>query len=47
MKGKKVIAGILLLGIIAASLAGCKNTDVTKKEREKPVITLGSEKKPY
>ena len=46
MKGKRVIAGILLVGIIAASLAGCKNTNITKKEREKPVITLGSDSYP-
>ena len=46
MKGKKVIAGILLVGIIGASLAGCKNTNTTKKEREKPVITLGSDSYP-
>ena len=46
MKGKKVIAGILLVGILATALAGCKNADVTKKEREKPVITLGSDSYP-
>ena len=34
MKGKRVIAGILLVGILATALAGCKNADVTKKERE-------------
>ncbi len=38
-EGKRVIAGILLVGILATALAGCKNADVTKKEREKPVIT--------
>ena len=27
MKGKRVIAGILLVGILAVALAGCKNTD--------------------
>ena len=32
MKGKKVIAGILLAGILAVTLAGCKNTDNTKDE---------------
>ncbi len=37
MKGKRVIAGILLVGILATALAGCKNADVTKKEREKPL----------
>ena len=40
MKGKRVIAGILLAGILAVTLAGCKNTDNTKEETEKPVITL-------
>ena len=46
MKGKKVIAGILLAGILAVTLAGCKNTDNTKEETEKPVITLGSDNYP-
>ena len=46
MKGKRAIAGILLVGILATALAGCKNADVTKKEREKPVITLGSDSYP-
>ena len=43
MKGKRVIAGIMLAGILAVTLAGCKNTDNTKEESEKPVITLGSD----
>lgn len=34
MKGKRVIAGILLAGIIAVTLTGCKNTDSSKKEAE-------------
>ena len=38
-----MIAGILLAGILAVTLAGCKNTDNTKEETEKPVITLGSD----
>ena len=46
MKGKRVIAGILLVGILAVTLAGCKNTDNTKEENEKPVITLGSDNYP-
>ena len=46
MKGKKVIAGILLAGILAVTLAGCKNKDNTKEETEKPVITLGSDNYP-
>ena len=47
MKGKRVIAGILLAGILVVTLAGCKNTDNTKKEEtEKPVITLGSDNYP-
>ena len=43
MKGKRVIAGILLVGILAVALAGGKNTDENKKETGKPVITLGSD----
>ena len=35
MKGKRVIAGILLVGIIAVTLTGCKNTDGSKKETQK------------
>ena len=46
MKGKRVIAGILLVGIIAVTLIGCKHTDSSKKETEKPVITLGSDNYP-
>ena len=37
-----MIAGILLVGIIAVTLTGCKHTDSSKKETEKPVITLGT-----
>ena len=29
VKGKRVIAGILLAGILAVTLTGCKNTDST------------------
>ena len=32
--------------VLATALAGCKNTNITKKEREKPVITLGSDSYP-
>ena len=46
MKGKRVIAGILLVGILAVTLTGCKNTDDSNKETEKPVITLGSDSYP-
>ncbi|MFR8075240.1 MAG: transporter substrate-binding domain-containing protein, partial [Lachnospiraceae bacterium] len=46
MKGKRVIAGILLAGILAVTLTGCKNTGSSKKETEKPVITLGSDNYP-
>ena len=42
MKGKRVIAGILLAGILAVTLAGCKNTDNTKEETEKPFITAAA-----
>ena len=34
MKGKRVIAGILLVGIIAVTLTGCKHTDSSKKDRK-------------
>ena len=30
MKGKRVIAGILLVGILTVTLAGCRHTDVSK-----------------
>ena len=33
-----MIAGILLVGILAVTLAGCKNTDVTKK-KEKSLLS--------
>ena len=46
MKGKRVIAGMLLAGILAVTLAGCKHTDVSKTETEKRVITLGSDNYP-
>ena len=46
MKGKRVIAGILLAGILAVTFTGCKNTDNGKKETEKPGITLGSDNYP-
>ena len=42
MKGKRVIAGILLAGILSVSLAGCKNTENTKEETEKLVILNGA-----
>ena len=38
MKGKRVIAGILLVGILATALAGCKNTDENKKETGKSFV---------
>ena len=46
MKGKRVIAGILLAGILAAALAGCKNSDDSNKETDMPVITMGSDNYP-
>ena len=46
MKGKRVIAGIWLVGILVGILIGCKNTDGSKKETQKPVITLGSDNYP-
>ena len=46
MKGKRMIAGILLAGIMSVTLTGCKSTDNTKKEPQKPVIILGSDNYP-
>ena len=46
MKGKTVIAGILLAGISAGILAGCRNAAVSKQETQMPVITLGSDSYP-
>ena len=46
MKRKRVIAGILLVGILVITMAGCKNTDDSNNETEKPVITLGSDSYP-
>ena len=46
IKGKRVIAGILLVGILVVTLSGCKNTGSGKKETEKPVITIGSDNYP-
>ena len=40
MKGKRMIAGILLAGILAVTLVGCKYTDNTKDEIEKPVSDI-------
>ena len=38
MKGKRVIAGILLVGILAVTLAGCKNTQITRKKKPKGLL---------
>ena len=46
MKGKTVIAGILLAGISAGILAGCRNAAASKQETKRPVITLGSDSYP-
>lgn len=37
MKGKRVIAGILLAGILAVTLAGCK-TQITRKKKPKGLL---------
>ena len=42
MKGKRVIAGILLVGILAVTLAGCKNTDESKKKQKSRSSRLGA-----
>ena len=46
MKRKRVIAAILLVVILIIAMAGCKNTSNSKREKEKPVITLGSDNYP-
>ena len=46
MKLRRTIAILLGLLIFSSHLAGCKNTDNTKEETEKPVITLGSDSYP-
>ena len=46
MKDKRVLAGILLVGILAVTMTGCTNIDDSKNETEKPVITLGSDNYP-
>ena len=35
MKGKRMIAGILLVGIILVTLTGCKNTDDSERRNRK------------
>ena len=47
MKRDRVIAAILLVGILVITMAGCKNTSNSKEEKEKPVITLGSDNYPH
>ncbi len=37
MKGKRMIAGILLAGILAVTLAGCK-TQITRKKKQKSLL---------
>ena len=37
MKGKRVIAGILLAGILAVTLSGCK-TQITRKKNQKSLL---------
>ena len=44
MKGNRVIAGILLVGILASALTGCRNTDVNKEETETTINVLYDEK---
>ena len=44
MKGKRVLAGILLAGILAVTLTGCKNTDDSKKETTEVSLSDVSEK---
>ena len=42
MKGKRVIAGILLVGILAVTLTGCKNTDSSKKKQKSQSLRLAA-----
>ena len=46
MKGKRIIAGILLVGILTGTLTGCRKTEDSKEETDRPVITLGSDNYP-
>ena len=46
MKVKRMIAGVLLVGVLETVLTGCSNADVIKKDTEKPFITLGSDSYP-
>ena len=46
MKGRRIIAGMLLVGIIITSLTGCSESVHQKKEKKKPTITLGSDSYP-
>lgn len=41
MKGKRVIAGIMLAGILAVTLAGCK-TQITLKKNQKSLLLLSA-----
>ena len=45
MKGR-IIAGMLLVGILITSLIGCSESVHQKKEKKKPTITLGSDSYP-
>lgn len=42
MKGQRVIAGILLVGILAVTLTGCKNTDSSKKKQKSQSLPLAA-----
>lgn len=46
MKGRRIIAGMLLVGILITSLTGCSESVHQKKEKNKPTITLGSDSYP-
>lgn len=46
MKGRRIIAGMLLVGILITSFTGCSESVHQKKEKNKPTITLGSDSYP-
>ena len=46
MEENRIIAGVLIVGILATTLTGCRKTNISKVEMNKPVVTLGSDSYP-
>ena len=46
MKENRIIAGALIVGILATTLTGCRKTNISEVETNKPVVTLGSDSYP-